>query len=189
MDVPEYLTIVGIDTERKARMEFITKWTIQSARSLKQIFEEYVHKEVTEMRDILTMMALVGQDVKPERERLRLVEEQYLRVNDELSKIIESADKNRIKRIDFTKPPPVAQSYSYQMPLIQEHDITKGIKTSEVDELDISIIIDAFVVVGDVDELRQTIDRHSRNYTQNISNIESVVREYAFLYGSYLCRV
>ena len=166
-----------IDIERKARIEFITKWTIDSARSLKEIFDEYVNKEVTEMKDVLTMMASVGQDVKPERERLRLVEGQYLRVNDELNNIIESANRNRIKRIDYTKPPPVAQPYGYEAPLMQEHDI-KGIKSSEVEELDISIIIDAFVVVGDVDELRQTIDRHSRNYTRNISDIESIVGEY-----------
>jgi hypothetical protein len=165
-----------IDTQRKARLEFIVKWAVGAARTLKDAFDEYVNKEVIEMKEILTMLASVGQDVEEDREKLRQTENEYLRVNDELNDVIDSANRNKIKGIDFTKPERPQQGYPYPPQRVQSPPRMET-ESSEVEELDILTIIEAFSIIGDVDEMRQRIDRHARNYTRSVGDIASIFDE------------
>jgi hypothetical protein len=165
-----------IEAQRKARLEYIVKWAIASARSLKEGFDEYVNKEITEMKEILTMMGSLQREVDEERDKVRQLEIQYLRVNDELNDIIDSANRNKIKRIDFNKPDKQPPNYSYTSQYV-EGPFPKEGRSSEIVELDIWTIMEAFDVVGGVDDLRQRIDRLSRNYMRGVRDIESVVKD------------
>lgn len=165
------------DTQRKSRSQSILKWAITATKSLKEAFDEYVNEEISEMKDILTMLASVGQEVDEERNEIRKLENRYLRANDELNTIIDSANRNKIRRIDITKNV-MRQQEQYtpyglgdnEMPSISNRQEV----SSEVDELDLIVIIEAFSIVGEVDKTRQKIDRLSRNYTKNLNDIKSV---------------
>ena len=92
----------NFDTEHNARSDSILKWAITAARSLKEAFDDYVYEDITDMKEILNMLALVQQEVVEERSMLRTTETKYLDIHDELNKLLDSAQQNKIKRIDFS---------------------------------------------------------------------------------------
>jgi hypothetical protein len=62
----------------------------------------------------------------------------------------------------------------YSNQLQKSYD-SEDVETSEVDQLDILMIVEAFEVVGNVEDLRQKIDRLARNYMKGVNDMESVL--------------
>ena len=154
-------------TERTTRTSSILGWAVSAARSLKDAFDDYVNKEIQGMREVLTLLSSVGQEVDDERTELKNLERRYLVTNDSLNNIIDAANRQKIKRIEFSKP---AHGYDLpDLPKIQQEE------RREVDELDIGIILEAFGIVGEAEKMRSKIDRLSRNYMNGINDIEGVL--------------
>jgi hypothetical protein len=102
------------DTQRKARSESILKWAVGAARGLKDAFEMYIYKDIEEMKHILSMLSSVQQEVDDERSELKKVENEYLRINDQLNILLDSANRNKIKKIDLSKKGNPSEMYQYQ---------------------------------------------------------------------------
>jgi hypothetical protein len=148
------------------------KWAVGAARSLKEAFDDYVSKEIGEMKEILIMLSSVNQEVDEELKEVVTLENDYLRVNDQLNVVLDSANRNKIKKIDFTKSDKRSQPYPQTQVAFPKYEHKES---SEVEELDIIVILEAFAVVGETEDMRQKIDRLARNYMRGVNDIESVV--------------
>jgi hypothetical protein len=167
----------NFDTERKSRSSAILKWAVSAARGLKEAFDEYIYKEIVDMKDILNMLQSVQQEVDDERAELKRVELEYYKINDKLNILLESANRNKIKRIDFTKR---VGNYQTPYPPMQQSLELDTIENNNLEEeqLDIVLILEAFEIIGEVEELRKKVDRVARNYRRMITNMESVFDEF-----------
>jgi hypothetical protein len=166
------------DTQHKARVESITAWAVSTARGMKEAFDTYVNKEITEMKDILSMLSSVQQEVDDELKAVKQLEQSYFNTNDRLNVLLDSANRHKIKKIQYSTPmpryPPVSATY---MPELLETNTKEETLSSEIDELSVELIAETIIVVGQVSEMREKIDRHARNFTRVMNNMETVLDE------------
>jgi predicted nuclease with TOPRIM domain len=135
-----------LKTTRSTRNDALLKWAVTSARSIKEAFDEYVSKEIAEMKEIVTMLASVHQDVSEERNEVRSLESEYHRINDKLNRTLEAANRNKIKTIEYPQTKQ-ADWITGKTPVREEG--------GELDALDMLVIVDSFGLVGKVEELRK----------------------------------
>lgn len=143
---------------------------ISVGESLQKIFDEYVRKELEDLRTQIDLLQQVGRDLQKESEALEDLESRFEETSNRLNTMLNVAREGKIKSLSWegtSKRSPIA----FPKPTIVK-------KTEKpVQDLEIDTLVDGFVILGELEDLRAETERWSTTYVRDIDDLLSVVDE------------
>jgi hypothetical protein len=154
----------------ETRFKLTLEMAIKTAESLQTTFETYVQGEVDDIASQIRYLDLVNRDMTKEKTKLAELARSFKRTNAHLTSIISSAREGMVVSIAY-RPTRERESY-LPSPLPEEEEPPKT-----VTELNVAILMDAFQIIGEVEELREEVERWSRSFVRDVDDVLSVVDE------------
>jgi hypothetical protein len=86
-------------SEHAGRKSATLSWAISVGESLRSQFDDYVAKELHDIKEQIDLLETVGEEMSKERERLQAVEKELEEANGKLTEMLDSAKKGEITNI------------------------------------------------------------------------------------------
>lgn len=140
-------------------------WAVSVGESLRKNFDTYVNSELNDLREQIDILKLGGYPVEREDSELNDLEIRFEKVNNRLNELLESAKKGKVRSINISK-----KVKGTIFPRPKSHD-------TAADIFDLDILIEGFYIIGELEDVRKSIERWSLTHIRNIEQTISVVRE------------
>ena len=86
-------------SEHAGRKSVTLNWAISVGESLRSQFDDYVAKELHDIKEQIDLLETIGEEMSKERERLQVVEKNLEEANTKLTELLTSAKKGEITDI------------------------------------------------------------------------------------------
>lgn len=151
------------------RADFGLTMAINAGKSLRQIFDGYVRKELDDLRAQIRLLQQVNRELDKEQKALEDLEARFEKANGRLGAMLLLAEEGKVKSLSwagivgslFKLPPPP----------------TKSVREKPVEDFEVDTLVEGFTLLGELEELRKDIERFSRVYVRDIDDLLSVVDE------------
>lgn len=147
---------------------------IRVGESLREIFDNYVIKEIDDLRSQIQLLQQVGRELKKEENILNNLEERFEKANNRLNQMLNLVREGKITSLSWRGA--VGESILRMPP----RPISHGSRTTQeqpVEDFEIDTLVEGFSLLGEIDELRKDIERWSRTYIRDIDDVLSIVDE------------
>lgn len=151
----------------ETRASLSLDWAVTVGESLRKNFDSYARNELDDLREQTDLLQGAGYDLEKEAKNLNALELRFEKTNNQLNLMLQSAKEGKLKSIRMVKY--LSRGLSEVPPLPKR----KGIP---LEDFEIDTLIDGFMIIGELEELRKDVERWTETYIRNIETTVSVVK-------------
>lgn len=167
---------IGVANELRAilgkhedRADFGLSMAVNAGKSLREIFDKYIRKELDDLKAQVQLLQQVGRELEKEQEALEDMERRFEKTDGRLGEMVSLAEEGKIKSLSWAG---IVESV-FKMPAPR----TKSTREKPVEDFEIDTLVKGFALLGELEELRKDIESRSRVYVRDIDDLLSVVDE------------
>ena len=134
------------------RAETTLSIAVSVGESLRRIFDEYVRKELDDLRSQIQLLQRVGRQLEGEENKLNDIEERFEEKSDRLNQMLSLAKEGKIKSLSWSGV--VAESI-LRFPSPSKSRVNR--KERPIEDFEIDTLVEGFTILGELEELLSLI--------------------------------
>jgi hypothetical protein len=158
--------------QHEPRVDAFLLMAIGAGRSLREIFDKYLRKEMDDIRRQVQLLQQVGRDLEKEQKRLDDIELCFEETNTRLNEMLSLASQGKIKSVSFAG---LAISTIVDIP--QPRSSKAQPAKYQPKDFELGTLADGFRLLGELENLREDVEKRSGDYVRGMDDIRSIIDE------------